>query len=427
LPTSYTTDVPRRTGTSSDVSGSIPRSYVQHDSALPSYHYNYHKSSRSPSSDYRDLKSRDSDSKKISSSLDTVTPILEIGPGILSDGSVGESPERERYFRRPYSSPFLNLKEEGFERPPLNHSYFPQRFLPEFSDSSREQSRSSEESLSSAWTMGSSATSSSTGPWSSSTLFDWGLEGVKQRDDGDMMLVPKLEPTNETPYGNDTLSSTAGFTTPSGHSSRNLMVGSTSLPHSPPQLNEPICRYHPDQQQPGDSAPKERHVYHAGRTSNGLCSENEIEGRFSSCDQLQVSSCGSDKERVTRVSCEEGVSTAVSDSQVHDSDIPSSPTLNNKCTNEQSSSVQGEPSSRTNTLSSITEDDTDWGDDEITGSLQDLHFPGFSAFSKEKSPSQDLMKESLTQPIFSPMKQALTDRIMKEFWDIFNQESEATR
>ncbi|PMD50679.1 uncharacterized protein K444DRAFT_274932 [Hyaloscypha bicolor E] len=78
---------------------------------------------------------------------------------------------------------------------------------------------------------------------------------------------------------------------------------------------------------------------------------------------------------------------------------------------------------RNNTLSSFTEDDTDWGEDEITGSLQDLHFADFSAFSQESLFSQDQMNETLMRPVFSPMKEELIDRIMKEFWAIFDQES----
>jgi hypothetical protein len=78
---------------------------------------------------------------------------------------------------------------------------------------------------------------------------------------------------------------------------------------------------------------------------------------------------------------------------------------------------------RNNTLSSFTEDDTDWGEDEIAGSLQDLHFTDFSAFSQEGLFSQDQVNETLMRPVFSPMKEELIDRIMKEFWAIFDQES----
>jgi hypothetical protein len=78
---------------------------------------------------------------------------------------------------------------------------------------------------------------------------------------------------------------------------------------------------------------------------------------------------------------------------------------------------------RNNTLSSFTEDDTDWGEDESTGSLQDLHFADFSPFSQEGLISQDQMKETLMRPVFSPVREELVDRIMKEFWAIFDQES----
>jgi hypothetical protein len=82
-------------------------------------------------------------------------------------------------------------------------------------------------------------------------------------------------------------------------------------------------------------------------------------------------------------------------------------------------------SSRTNTLSSFTEDDTDWGEDEMTGSLRDFHFSGFSELSRESLSSQDQIKDTLTRRVFSPMQQQLIDRIMKEFWAIFDQERDA--
>jgi hypothetical protein len=56
---------------------------------------------------------------------------------------------------------------------------------------------------------------------------------------------------------------------------------------------------------------------------------------------------------------------------------------------------------------------------------QDLYFSGFSAFPQKEFLFQEQVKDSLTQPVFSPMKQELIDRIMKEFWVMFNQESEA--
>ena len=84
-------------------------------------------------------------------------------------------------------------------------------------------------------------------------------------------------------------------------------------------------------------------------------------------------------------------------------------------------------SSRCNTMSSFSDDDeSDWGESEASGSVQeDMYFPGFSSFSREEDFSQDQVKDSLTRPVFSPIKQALIDSIMKEFWIIFNQEIEA--
>jgi hypothetical protein len=91
-------------------------------------------------------------------------------------------------------------------------------------------------------------------------------------------------------------------------------------------------------------------------------------------------------------------------------------------------SVHGESSSsRSNTLSSFTDDDSDWGDDEAYGSAHDLHFSSFSAFSSKVALSQEQVKDSLTHPVFSPMKKELINRLMKEFWVIFNQENEVNQ
>ncbi|KAN0104839.1 hypothetical protein V8E51_010584 [Hyaloscypha variabilis] len=81
-------------------------------------------------------------------------------------------------------------------------------------------------------------------------------------------------------------------------------------------------------------------------------------------------------------------------------------------------------STRSDTFSSFTEDGTDWGE-EVTGN-DDLHFPGFSAFSVFAEGSSNLdddIRDSLTRPVLSPMKRSLVDRIMKEFWSILDQET----
>jgi hypothetical protein len=166
--------------------------------------------------------------------------------------------------------------------------------------------------------------------------------------------------------------------------------------------------------------PKELHVYQGDSSSNMHQSKKELQGKY---DQLQVSS---DKEGVTTVLYDPG-NPKIAESQSQNSGVPSSPKAHDQCTINLSPSPQGESSSRNNTLSSLADDDTDWGEDELTGNIQDLHFPGFSAIARDGLLSQDQMEESLTRPIFSPMKQELIDRIMKEFWVIFNQETEATQ
>lgn len=83
--------------------------------------------------------------------------------------------------------------------------------------------------------------------------------------------------------------------------------------------------------------------------------------------------------------------------------------------------------SRCNTMSSFADDDeSDWGESEANGSVQEnMYFPGFSSFPLDEEFSQEQIKDNLTRPVFSPLKQALIDSIMKEFWIIFNQEIEA--
>ena len=82
--------------------------------------------------------------------------------------------------------------------------------------------------------------------------------------------------------------------------------------------------------------------------------------------------------------------------------------------------IQNECSNRSSTLSSFTEEDTDWSGDEVASS-QDLHFPGFSAFTTTGLFSQEEIEDSLIDLVLSPVKQELIDRIMEEFWGIFDQ------
>jgi hypothetical protein len=159
----------------------------------------------------------------------------------------------------------------------------------------------------------------------------------------------------------------------------------------------------------------ELQVYQVASSNIGHSSENPLEGNSPSCDQLQISST---------ILREDSQTLATLPTQ--SSRRPSPPTLGDKSTIKPIPSVHDESSSsRSNTLSSFTDDNSDWGEDEANGSVQDLYFPGFSAFSQKEVLSQEQVKDSLTRPVFSPMKQELIDRIMKEFWVIFNQESEA--
>jgi hypothetical protein len=80
-------------------------------------------------------------------------------------------------------------------------------------------------------------------------------------------------------------------------------------------------------------------------------------------------------------------------------------------------------SARTNTLSSFTEDDMDSGPDEITGSLQDFHFSDFSSLSNEGLLSQDQVRDTVTRPVLSQVKQDLISRIMNEFWALIDQQT----
>jgi hypothetical protein len=159
--------------------------------------------------------------------------------------------------------------------------------------------------------------------------------------------------------------------------------------------------------------PAESHVHQVLSSNIGYNSENLLEDSTSR-DQLQISSAGLLKENQMLTTC-----------QMQDSDRPSSPNIDDKMAIEPMPSVEGgSSSSRSNTLSYFTEDETDWGEDEFNNSVQDLDFSSFSSISQEDCFSQAQVKDTLTRPVFSPMKQALIDRIMKEFWIIFNQETE---
>jgi hypothetical protein len=145
----------------------------------------------------------------------------------------------------------------------------------------------------------------------------------------------------------------------------------------------------------------------------------------SSCDQLERSS---GTQPVFRASLEEDEQTTILP-QPQISSHPSLLAVSDKSEIKPIPEVQSKSSSsRSNTLTSFTEEESDWGEDEITESLQDINFSDFSdlsAFARQGMSSDDQLEDTLTQRVFSPMQQQLIDRIMKEFWAIFDQEPEA--
>jgi hypothetical protein len=104
-----------------------------------------------------------------------------------------------------------------------------------------------------------------------------------------------------------------------------------------------------------------------------------------------------------------------------DSRDPSSPNVQENHTQKLSSSPYADFSPGGDTPSSITDEDTDWSEDDINNSPQSSRV---YYFSKTDQLDQGEIKETLVAPILSPFKKQLIDRIMKEFWVIFNQENE---
>jgi hypothetical protein len=151
----------------------------------------------------------------------------------------------------------------------------------------------------------------------------------------------------------------------------------------------------------------------------GHCSEDLLVEKSPSRYQFKNSS---GIEPVLSAPQEEKRST-VDRSESQDPCSPLPPILDDKIGVKPISSVQSEStSSQCDTLSSTTEEESDWGQDEITGSLQDLQFSDFSAFSREIMSSGGQNKDHLTRRVFSPMQQQLIDRLMKDFWATFDQE-----
>jgi hypothetical protein len=108
-------------------------------------------------------------------------------------------------------------------------------------------------------------------------------------------------------------------------------------------------------------------------------------------------------------------------SSSQDYQVPSSPNVQEDHTQNLSSSQHADFSPGGDTLSSTTDDDTDWDEDDTNNSPQSSHI---YRFSRTDELDQEEIKETLVAPMLSPFKKQLIDRIMKEFWVIFNQESE---
>jgi hypothetical protein len=77
------------------------------------------------------------------------------------------------------------------------------------------------------------------------------------------------------------------------------------------------------------------------------------------------------------------------------------------------------------THSSFSDEETDWGEDESDTSLYPV---GTSTSSQNEGTWGHLNGErDLIKPILSPVKQAVVDRIMKKFWEVFNAEAAGSK
>jgi hypothetical protein len=101
--------------------------------------------------------------------------------------------------------------------------------------------------------------------------------------------------------------------------------------------------------------------------------------------------------------------------------VPSPPNVQENHTQKLSSSQHTDLSPGCDTPSSTTDDNTDWDEDDTNNSPQSSHV---YRFSRTDELDQEEIKETLVAPMLLPFKEQLIDRIMKEFWFIFNQESE---
>lgn len=81
-------------------------------------------------------------------------------------------------------------------------------------------------------------------------------------------------------------------------------------------------------------------------------------------------------------------------------------------------------SERSDTHTSSSDNDTDWEEDEMADSL---HKVRASTLHQASQSPQSSNIEHLIKPILSPMKGELVDRMMNEFWAVFNQDNDLHR
>jgi hypothetical protein len=108
-------------------------------------------------------------------------------------------------------------------------------------------------------------------------------------------------------------------------------------------------------------------------------------------------------------------------SSSQDCQVPSSLNVQENHTQKLSSNQHADFSPGCDTLPSTTDDDTNWDEDDNNNSPQSSHI---YRFSRTNELDQEEIKETWVAPMLSPFKKQLIDRIMKEFWAVFNQESE---
>jgi hypothetical protein len=73
---------------------------------------------------------------------------------------------------------------------------------------------------------------------------------------------------------------------------------------------------------------------------------------------------------------------------------------------------------------SSSDNDEDWDEDEMTDSLHEIRVPTLPQAGQTHQASS---LEHLINPMLTPMKRGLVDRLMNEFWAVFNQDNDAHR